>query len=174
MEYWYLAKSKPKKERLLTANLARWDVETFYPHIKRSGSGDAKMEPLFPTYIFCRFDPTASTWQAIRWAPGLAYFLKTGDELARIDDSIPDYLRDKIRRWNEGAVQSRFSPGDRVEIVEGPFAGFTAMFSEYIPARERCKILLESVPSMSDLEIPERDLELARGGWRGRFAADLA
>ena len=174
MEHWYLAKSKPRKERLLAANLERWDVETFYPYMRRSGSQDAKMEPLFPTYIFCRFDQSAPTWQAIRWAPALAYFLKSGDEIARIDDSLVEHLQAKILRWNQGISEARFNPGDRVKIVDGPFAGFTAMFKDYLPARERCRILLESVPSMSNMEIPERDLELARGGWRSRFATDLA
>ncbi len=173
-EHWYLAKSKPRKERLLISSLVRWDVETFYPYIRRSGSRDAQLEPLFPSYIFCRFDQTAPTWQAIRWAPGLAYFLQSGDELARIDDSMTEHLRDKTRRWNEGAVQSRFNAGDRVEIVDGPFAGFTALFQQYVPARERCRILLESVPGMSKVELPERNLELAGGLWRGRFATDVA
>ena len=171
---WYLARTKPRKEQILATNLARWDVETFYPYIRRSGAQMSKLEPLFPSYIFCKFDITAPTWQAVRWAPGLSYFLTAGDELARIDESLITYLREKTRRWNEGAIEARFSPGDRVAIVDGPFSGFTAMFKEYISTRERCRILVDAIPGISVVEIPDRDLELGNGAWRRSFGTNPA
>jgi transcriptional antiterminator RfaH len=173
-ELWYLARTKPRKEKVLAANLARWDVETFSPYIRRSGAKTSKLESLFPSYIFCKFDATAPSWQAIRWAPGLSYFLTIGDELAVIDESLITYLQAKTQRWNAGAIEARFSAGDRVAIVDGPFSGFTAMFEEYTSTRERCRILVEAVPGISVMEIPDRDLELADGAWRQSFGTNPA
>ena len=81
MEAWYVAKTKPRKEQLVETYLANsWEVEVFLPTIRRPLGRKAGWEPLFPTYIFCRVDPQSVDWPAIRWAPGLSYFLCTGQE----------------------------------------------------------------------------------------------
>ncbi len=166
---WHLAKSKPRKERLLIESLSRWGVETYYPEIRKRGRTSGKLEPLFNTYIFCRFDATAPEWQAIRWAPGLSYFLEEGGSLAALPESLIEYLVEKTQRWNEGAVAKRFSQGDAVAIVEGPFAGFEAVFNGYLSSQDRCMVLLKSVSGLSSVELPETVIEAANGTWRTRF-----
>jgi transcriptional antiterminator RfaH len=168
--HWYLAKSGPRKERLLISNLTRWDVQTFYPYIRRGGAENGKFEPLFPTYVFCRFDPTHPNWQAIRWAPGLSYFLHLGDELATLPDEVVGFLRLRTESWNEGAIRQRFGDGDAVTIVGGPFQGLNAIFKSYVRSRDRCHVLLQAVEGISSLEVPEYDLEAATVDWRTRFA----
>lgn len=170
MRLWYVAKSKASKERTLASELARWDVETFYPYLRKPRGGTAKLEPLFPTYLFCRFDPVLPTWQSIRWAHGLAYFLQADGDLATVPDKLIEYLKDKTLRWNQASVQSKFKSGDRVRIVSGPFAGFEAIFRSYIPSRERCQVLLQAIKSFSTVEVPERDLDAVQANWRARFA----
>ncbi len=169
MTSWYVAKAKPRKSKLLIESLSRWGVETYYPEIRQRGRTDGKLEPLFNTYIFCKFDPKAPEWQAIRWAPGLSYFLSEAGSLAVMPDSVIDYLKQKTRRWNEGMVSKRFSPGDNVAIVDGPFAGFEAVFNGYLSSRDRCLVLLNSVSGISSVEISDLDIETAEGSWRGRF-----
>ncbi|MBI4220992.1 MAG: hypothetical protein HY682_12665 [Chloroflexi bacterium] len=171
MRLWYVAKSKPGKERILATELARYDVETFYPYLRKVRGGDARLEALFPTYMFCRFDPLQPDWQAIRWAHGLAYFLQADDELATVPEPLIEYLKDKTLRWNQGSTQSRFKPGERVRIVNGPFTGFEAIFRSYIPSRERCQVLLQAIKTFSTVEVPERDLDSISTSWRTRFAA---
>jgi transcriptional antiterminator RfaH len=153
------------------ASLAKWGVNTFYPVVRRSGSEGSRLEALFPTYVFCNFDASAPSWHAIRWAPGIAYFLRVADDLACIDESLIAYLREKTRSWNEGTPASRFRAGDQVEVVQGPFAGFSAIFMKYVPARQRCHVLLQAVQGVSSVELADSDVELARGGWRQRFGA---
>lgn len=173
MHNWYVAKSKPSKEGFLASELARWDVETFYPYLRKVRGGSSRLEPLFPTYLFCKFDAALPNWQWIRWAPGLAYFLKMEDELATVPDSLIQYLREKIRRWNQAWAAARFKPGDRVRIVDGPFAGFEAIFKGYLPSRQRCQVLIEAIKAFSAIEVPEQDLDVANNSWRARFAAGV-
>lgn len=169
MTSWYIAKSKPRKSQLLIESLSRWGVETFYPQIRQRGRKDGKLEPLFNTYIFCRFDPRSPEWQAIRWAPGLSYFLDDGGSLAAVPQSLIDFLKQKTVRWNEGTVTKRFNQGDAVAIVDGPFAGFEAVFSGYLSSRDRCLVLLNSVSGISTVELSDLDIETADGSWRQRF-----
>lgn len=172
MASWYVAKSKPRKAKLLIESLSRWDVETYYPEIRQRGKADGKLEPLFNTYIFCKFDPKSPEWQAIRWAPGLSYFLTEAGSLAVMPDAVIEFLKQKTRHWNEGAITRKFSQGDAVAIVDGPFVGFEAVFSGYLSSRDRCMVLLNSVSGISSVEISHRDIETAEGSWRRRFGIE--
>ena len=169
MTGWYIAKSKPRKAKLLIESLSRWDVETYYPEIRKGGQKGGKLEPLFNTYIFCKFDPRSPEWQAIRWAPGLSYFLEEGGSIASVPESMIEYLKARTRRWNDGLIGKRFKQGDSIAIVDGPFAGFEAVFSGYLSSRDRCLVLLNSVSGLSSIEISDRDIESAGTTWQGRF-----
>lgn len=173
MKKWYVAKSQPRKEQFLINNLARWDVETFYPYIRQRGLPNGKLEPLFPTYVFCHVDPTAPSWQAVKWAPGLSYFLQAGDDVTAIPEEVISYLRERTQVWNTRGSQQDFSRGDSVAIVDGPFAGFEAVFSEYLSSRDRCRILMKSIQGISSLEIPRESLELSSSSWRARFGHQM-
>jgi transcriptional antiterminator RfaH len=171
---WFLAKSKSRKEELLIGTLARWGVQTFYPYVRRLNAGRSHLEPLFPTYVFCQFDQQSPAWQAIRWSPGLSYFVSTGDELATISDSLVGYLMEQTRRWNDEDHRVKFVHGDSVQIVRGPFRGLAAVFHGYMAAEERCRVLLDSVQGVSVIELPESSIGSADQNWRTRFGAQNA
>lgn len=156
---WYVGKSKPQKEQWLISCLAHLDVETFYPKFIQTQRGSYILEPLFPTYIFCRFDPDSPKWPATRWAPGVAYFLGADGRPTSIPDDVVEHLRSKVEWWNAGGFRKGFKAGDRVLITRGPFAGLEAIFQGYVPARRRCRILLQIVGRLAPVEIPEPDLE---------------
>ncbi len=102
---WYVAKSKPQKEAWLTTSLTSLGVEVFYPRIISNRRGKRTLEPLFPTYVFCKFEVETPEWPAIRWSPGLSYFLGTDGHPTAIPDEIVDYIKDRISWWNnEGSI----------------------------------------------------------------------
>lgn len=169
MTQWYIARSKSRKEKVLIGNLARWGVGTFFPYIRSRGVRTNRLEPLFPGYVFCRFDAAAPEWQAIRWSPGLSYFLTSGDDLSVVSDGLIVYLKDQTRQWNSGDMRVEFAAGDQVTVVQGPFAGFDAVFEQYMAASERCRILLRSIQGIRSLELPESDIDNVARGWRAQF-----
>jgi len=82
LEAWYVAKTKPAKERFVEDCLSRkWGIEVFTPFVRRSSSRQLVFEPLFPTCIFFRVDILSEAWPSIRWVTGLRYFLSTGEQI---------------------------------------------------------------------------------------------
>lgn len=156
---WYVAKSKPRKEVLLISNLSRWGVETFYPQLMTSRFGATKSEPLFPTYVFCRLDPRDPSWQAVRWSSGLSYFLGEDEGPSRVSESLIEYIDNRVHKWNQGDSQPRFLPDAPVTIARGPFAGMDAIFKAYVPARQRCRLLIELMGNLVSTEVPEYHIE---------------
>lgn len=161
MEGWYVAKVKPQKEGSLESFLEQWGVEVFLPKIIQPGRSGC-LKALFPTYLFCRIDPESRVWPVARWAPGMAYFLNHDGEPVRVPERMVEFLKDRVKDWNEQGTSRRLKEGDRVVVLSGPFAGLEGIFERYVPSRERCRILLEAVGKLATVELPEWDVEEAK------------
>ena len=155
MKAWYVAKTKPAKERMVETHLTEmWDIEVFLPIIQRPSGKKGGSEPLFPTYIFCLVDPQSDNWPAIRWAPGLSYFLNAGQELVPVSNEIITDLKQRIYWWNGGGYAPSFATGERLRVIGGPFSALEAIFQRYVPARQRCQVLLEILGQQARVEVP--------------------
>ena len=159
MEGWYVAKSKPQQEGSLISFLSGWNVDVFFPKILSPGRARGVWKALFPTYIFCHLDPESSVWPAVRWAPGMAYFLNYDGVPTRVPQSLVDYLRQRVSQWNETGGARQLTQGDKVVVLGGPFAGFEGNFQYYMPSKERCRILLEVVGRLTAVDLPESDVK---------------
>ena len=162
MSSWYVAKTKTQKESWVESVLSRMDVEVFFPRIVGHKRGKPTLEPLFPTYVFCRLERDRPDWPAIRWAHELNYFLGVDDTPTSVPDEMVEYLRRRVEDWNGSSETGhRFSDGDPVTIAYGPFAGLDGIFQSYVRAGERCRILLQIVGRLSSVELQEYDLQKA-------------
>jgi transcription antitermination factor NusG len=163
MESWFVAKTKAAKERYVENSIfEKWSVETFFPIIRRPSNDKSTFEPLFPTYLFCRFDIQSDIWPAIRWVPGLCYFLGAGQQIVPVSDELITDLRKRIYRWNEGGYIPRFTLGERVVVTSGPFSGVGGIFQRYLHARQRCQILLQILGQQNKVELPVQALNAER------------
>jgi transcription antitermination factor NusG len=155
MESWFVAKTKPAKERYVeTCVLEKWGIDAFFPIIRCPLHNKPAFEPLFPTYLFCRFDTESIVWPAIRWIPGLRYFLGTGQQLVPVSDKLIVDIRKRIYQWNEGRYMRHFTLGERVLVTGGPFSGVEGIFQKYLSARQRCQILLQVLGQQNKVELP--------------------
>lgn len=169
MEAWYVAKTRARKEWLVETYLTeRLGVEVFLPMIRHPGGRKAGWEPLFPTYLFCLVDPQSADWPAIRWAHGLSYFLGAGQEIVPVSDELITHLKQRVSWWNEGGYVPRFASGERVMVTSGPLSGLEAIFQRYIPARQRCQVLLQILGRLAKVEVTA---EILRGKFTYRGLA---
>jgi transcriptional antiterminator RfaH len=167
MESWFVAKTKPAKERYVETCISdKWGIDVFFPIIRRPENNKPTFEPLFPTYLFCRFDTQSIIWPAIRWVPGLCYFLGVGQQLVPISDEIITDIRKRVYWWNEGGYIPHFTLGERVVVTSGPFSGIEGIFQKYLPTRQRCQVLLQILGQQNKVELPTQYLN-AEGRYRG-------
>jgi transcription antitermination factor NusG len=55
-----------------------------------------------------------------------------------------------------------WSPGDRVEIPRGPFAGLLATVVSVMPRRQRIKLLIDFLAQQTPVEMPLAALKVSR------------
>jgi transcriptional antiterminator RfaH len=159
---WYLVKTKALNENRVFTRLAGAGYEVLFPRYQKKSRrhrGVLETRPLFPTYLFVRFDP--DELKTIKYTHGVARVITFGLEPQEVGEEIISAVR--ARMDDEGMVTLEtktvsMSPGQRVKIGEGPFAGLDAIFLEELPDRERVVLLLDAVSSYR-LTIEKQSLE---------------
>jgi transcriptional antiterminator RfaH len=155
---WYCLHTKPQKEAQVAAfcrdNL---QLETYFPKLRqyRTIRRVRKLvtSPLFPRYLFCRFDPAIS-YRAVRYAPDTLDIVHLGEKPAVVEDNLIKDLKD----WAGDAVdiislRSPLTPGDHVEITAGPMRGLSATILHSHEDRDRVAILLSILQHGAQLTI---------------------
>ena len=148
---WYLVKTKSLNENRVFTRLTGAGYEVLFPRYRRKSRrhrGVLETRPLFPTYLFVRFDP--DELKTIKYTHGVSRVITFGLEPQEVGEEIISTVRERMDE--EGMVQLEtkavaLSPGQRVTIGDGPFAGLNAIFLEELPDRERVVLLLDAVSS---------------------------
>ena len=146
MDAWYLVYSKAHQERKALQNLQRQDYCVYLPQVRTqrrsSGRYKAVVEPMFPRYLLIRLSDESDDWGPIRSTLGVSHLVRFGGVPARVPSDLVSALR---ARDDEDGVQELPEPGlhrgEGVRIVDGPMAGYEAIF-EARSGNERVVVLL--------------------------------
>jgi len=113
---WYVARSKPRAERLAAMAIEARGLTAYLPEwSRRRRGGQVEREPLFPGYLFVRTDGRKDALLRARSAPNVARLLGSpaGPE------PVPDGLVEEIRVRCERRAREPFAKGERVRIKHG-------------------------------------------------------
>ncbi len=159
---WFLVKTKALNENRVYTRLAGAGYEVLFPRYQkrsRRHRGVLETRPLFPTYLFVRFDP--DELKTIKYTHGVSRVITFGTEPQEVGEEIVSAIRERMDEGGMVRLETKsvsIAPGQRVKIAEGPFAGLDAIFLEELPDRERVVLLLDAVSSYR-LTIEKQSLE---------------
>jgi transcriptional antiterminator RfaH len=157
--------TKPRQEARLISQLTvrAPEIKPFLPKIevirRHAGYRIALLEPLFPNYVFLRMSLTPHTWNAVRWTPGATRLVGDGERALPVPDEVIAAIRSRVEPLGFVRVGLDLTPGMRVRIRTGPFAGLEAVFQRRTSRRDRVRILLEVLGSVRPMEIDPLDFE---------------
>ncbi|OYD82515.1 transcription termination/antitermination protein NusG [Azospirillum brasilense] len=149
---WHVAVVKPQVQcrKIATDALRRRGYAVLMPMCRelltRSGRAETVERPLFGRYFFVGVGPWQDAWD-LRWCPGIQHL--TLDARRRPITVPVDVLRAIVDRMEAdgGAVDLRprepvpaFRPGQAVEVLQGPFAGFPGLFE--VDEGKRVRVLV--------------------------------
>ncbi|MDR1661153.1 MAG: transcription/translation regulatory transformer protein RfaH [Azoarcus sp.] len=155
--YWYLIQTKPRLEKYALENLERQGYECYLPLLSAEKLRRGKLTvidvPLFPRYLFIRLGTSGSdkSWGPIRSTKGVSTLVRFGNDPAKADDELIALLKS-----HEGARQNAperlFEPGERVQLIEGPFAGIEGIY-QMTDGEQRAMVLIELLGKSTPLRI---------------------
>ncbi|TNV15806.1 transcription/translation regulatory transformer protein RfaH [Buttiauxella sp. B2] len=132
MESWYLLYCKRGQILRAQEHLERQEVNCLTPMIKIEkivrGKRTAVDEPLFPNYMFVKFDPESIHTTTINSTRGVSHFVRFGS----LPATVPGDVIEQLISHKPENITDPDTPyaGDRVVITEGAFEGLEAIFSE--------------------------------------------
>jgi transcriptional antiterminator RfaH len=164
---WCIIHSKPKQDFCAEKNLKLLGIKVYLPvylkKIKKNKIKVDRISPLFSGYLFAQFD-IHEFYQKVKYTKGVKNILGYNEYLWTISD---DKIQDIKSRESNGIVLLRkredlFRKGDRILVDEGDFEGWTGIFQEELPDRERAIIMLTNVKFSNKLILSKKYLVIDR------------
>lgn len=157
---WYCVHTKPQREKQAAEQLSTLsNVEVYFPRIRIQKTirrvRKQVTEPLFPRYLFCRFD-LSSNYRAVRYAHEVINLVSFGLQPAVVSETLIHDLQSWVSENSLTLTKSQFTSGDTVQIASGPMQGLQAVILEGRGDQERVAVLLNILGSEARLTIDRR------------------
>jgi transcription antitermination factor NusG len=157
---WYALRVKPRCEKAVADALAGKGYEEFLPlHRERRRWSDRVVStelPLFPGYLFCRFD--AQQRLPIVTTPGVMLVVSAAKVPQPVDDEEIASLRILVASQLQLQPWPYLHVGQRIQIVGGPLAGAEGLLLSVRKQQRNENRLVVSITLLQrsvSVEIPE-------------------
>lgn len=155
---WHAAYTTPNFERKVESLLLKIGIETFLPRhyvVKQWSDRKKRIEvPLFTNYIFVRISPIDRF--RVLGLPGVIRFVCTDKTPDVISAREIDLIRNALAK-NPTVIYNDYKIGDRVRVVNGPFAGIEG-FLENKKGQHRLGIKMSCINSILSVDISKSEI----------------
>lgn len=138
---WYALQVRTRYERVVAEYLSGLDYEWFLPLCKDRKRWSDRVKqvelPLFPGYLFCRFDVQSRL--PILKTPGVVQIVGYNRQPVPVDESEIAAIQTLVSSGVPNQLCSFVEIGDRVQIESGPLRGLEGILIE---SRGRHKLVL--------------------------------
>ena len=161
MKGWFLLYCKPKSEQRAQLNLGLQGLETYLPMVqvekKEKGLSQIKRIPLFPNYLFVKFDPKEFSVSKIHSTRGVSRLVDCSEQLIPLNDVLITRL--KYHEVIAPVLSAKtLCAGEKVRVLSGPFSELEGVFVEK-NGEQRCKVLFKFLGQMRTLDFSMEDVE---------------
>lgn len=136
-ENWFVVRTKAGREVTASVAVAERGYQTFLPVQIVQRTHARKVEtlsrPLFPRYLFVRFDPIRTDYGNINTCRGIVsrgLIVNIDASPIPVPDRVIDAIRDRERvmRAVAGEVKTGYRPGETFTVAVGRFASMPATY----------------------------------------------
>jgi transcription antitermination factor NusG len=136
---WYALRVRSNFERKSAELLHQKGLEEFLPSYRRRSRWSDRTKwverPLFPGYLFCRFDP--QNWLPVLQTPGVVHAVGFGGKPVPVEEAEIESLRTLVRSSVPLFPQAFLRVGQKVRIKTGPLAGVEGILEQF---EKNCRI----------------------------------
>lgn len=159
---WYVLHTRSRFEQVVFDGLEGKSLETFLPKItvmsKRRDRRKKIRVPLFPGYVFVKSDLNVYERLEIVKTVGVVRLVGNKDGPIPVPNESVESLKIMVAGDNEVVTGTRFRKGDRVMVVEGPFAGVTGTFVRY-KGGGRVVVSIEALGQYAAVDVSQEHVE---------------
>ena len=161
---WFILQFKSNSHNIAAKNLSRQGFEIFLPlhdtTSRRTSRFINTSKPLFPGYMFIKFDRAESEWHKINSTYGVSRLITFNSILKSIPKIFVDHLMKRYDLSGKLLPIKKLEKGDQVKVLKGPFANFIATVEKY-EADQRIWILMDLMGRKTKIQTPSDNLTLS-------------
>ena len=161
---WFVLQFKPNSHNQAEKNLNRQGFETFLPlqdiTLRKTSRFVASNKPLFPGYMFIKFDRAESDWHKVNNTYGVSRLLTFNSILKSIPTKFVDSLMKRYDSSGKLIPIEKLKNGDQVTVLKGPFANFIATVEKY-EDDQRIWVLMDLMGRETKIQTPSDALKLS-------------
>jgi transcriptional antiterminator RfaH len=161
---WFILQFKPNSHHQATKNLTQQGFEVFLPLHDTTSRKLSRFintsKPLFPGYMFIRFNKAESKWHKINNTYGVSRLITFNSILKSIPTSFVDSLMKRYDSSGKLIPLQKLKKGDQVTVLKGPFAKFIATVEEY-ESDQRIWVLMDLMGRKAKIIAPSDALEIS-------------
>ena len=113
---------------------------------------------VFPGYILIEMIMDEDSWYVVRNTPGVTSFVGMGNKPSPLSAEEVERIMSRIES-DEPRVKVSFNVGERVRIIEGPFAEFTGVVDTIDPDKGRARVMVSFFNRETPVDVDFLQLE---------------
>ena len=161
---WFILQFKPNSHLLAAKNLNRQGYETFLPLHDTTSRKVSRFittaKPLFPGYMFIKFNRAENTWNKINNTYGVSRLITFNAILKPIPTTFVNNLMNRYDASGNLLPVEKLKKGDQVKIYKGPFADFVATIETY-ESEQRIWVLMDLMGRRTKIQTPLNAIQLS-------------
>lgn len=122
MKKWFVVNTKPKNEDRAAFNLLSGGIESLAPKLKlkkyKSDRFIYVIEPMFPGYIFAKFDPIEE-FRIVKYTRGVKTIVYFGERIAPIHEELIEFIKSKLENGIATIQKKPLAKGNKIVIKDG-------------------------------------------------------
>lgn len=124
----------------------------------KSGKKRYVQKKVFPGYVVVEMKMNNESWYAVRNTPGVTRFVGSGGKPVALNDIE---IKNILKQMGKGEKKPKIdlSIGTTVNIITGPFTGYTGKISEIDNQKGKLKVLLTIFGRETSVELEFTDVE---------------
>ena len=144
------------KQRAIANGFADRIFKIFIPHQKKIVISEGKKrsvdERLFPGYVIVLMDMSDDAWLLVRSTRGVTGFVGMGSTPTPLPEQEVKTLM-KFTKMDAPKFEAKYSVGDSVKIMEGPFRDFLGKVEEVNEDQGKVKVLISFFGKETPVEL---------------------
>ena len=153
---WYVLHTKSRFENVVNDGLYKKSIDVFLPKItvasRRKDRKKMIRVPLFPGYIFVKSDLSPNHHLEIVKTVGAVKLVGTKQGPVSVPEETIESLKIMVNAEQAVSTGYHFQKGDRVMVIDGPFAGVIGTFERY-GSEGRIVVYIEALGQFAAVEV---------------------
>jgi transcriptional antiterminator NusG len=117
----------------------------------KKGKKKVSKKKTFPGYILVHMEMSTTNWHVVKSIPKVTGFVGGINPVPIPEHDVKAMI--DLAKSESPRMASRYVEGDTVEVIDGPFLGFTGLVDEVNPEKEKVRVIVSIFGRQTPVEL---------------------